>query len=562
MEEIVQERFLGAVKLAAHHHPLFPTNVSSKCIVCSKQKEKLINTKGFTCNQCNLYFHKDCIEITISSHHRHPLKLHDRNKPYSARDKCSICRYWLLDMFYYCSRCVFDVCMSCLKKPLIIDQPTAHVHPLSIIPISLISFTCEACGTGSGDSHPCICLQCCFIIHKDCTDLPRVICINRHDHRISHVYILPPEEWFCGVCHMHINNQYGAYSCSICHYAVHSKCAIRADVWDGRELDGIPDKEGDNKLEDIVPFEVIDDKVVKHFIHEHTLTYFYQDVLIRDENQRCHACILPLYHGGCYNCMHCDFILHEKCANLPRFKRHELHNNQFTLYPNPKSGEQLEFGKGLFRCAACKTLNNGFRYESENVMLDVRCATISDEFLHESHPHPLFVLSSSFSGVCEACNRLVDSILSCVECSQFYLCFKCATLPKEVSYKHDKHPLYLRYYRYDYCHYWCEICEKPTYPYRWFYSCEICASTLHIDCLLGKSPYMKPGDCFLLHNLEFQVVSNNHVSRQFCRECHLRCEDAFVLQNKIETRTSCICSLECLYSLVGYYLTERQHITL
>ncbi|XP_024014378.1 uncharacterized protein LOC18023028 [Eutrema salsugineum] len=557
MEEIEQihEGFLGAVKLDAHRHLLFPTNTSSKCIVCSKERHE--NTKGFSCNQCKLYFHKDCIEITIPSHHRHPLKLHDRKKPYSIRNRCFLCGYTFLDMFYYCSRCVFDVCMSCLKMPLIIDRPRAHEHPLSLMPINSISFTCEACGCGAGGSYPCICLRCSFIIHKDCIDLPRVICINRHDHRISHVDILSPEEWSCGVCHMSINSQYGAYSCSVCHFAVHTKCAIRADVWDGRELEGIHDEDGNAKTVDAAPFEVIDDQVIIHFSHEHTLRLFYQDVLIPDKNQRCNACVLPFYYGAGYICMDCDFILHQTCANLPRMKRHELHNNQLTLYPNQKSGEELEFGKSFFRCSACKTLNGGFRYENGSIKLDVRCAMISGEFRHESHPHSLFIVSSYF-GTCSICIGFVNDLLSCVECSHFFMCFKCATLPNEVFYKHDKHPLYLRYYRHEYCHYWCEVCEKPTNPYRWFYSCETCASTLHIDCLLGKSPYMKPGHSFLLNSLEYQVVSNNHASRQFCIVCHLRCEDAFVIQNKNEILTSSICSLVCLYSLVGYDRMEMQ----
>ena len=161
--------------------------------------------------------------------------------------------------------------MACLKRPLLIYKTTSHKHPLSLMPIDSVSFTCDACGFVYNSSFTCTCIKCWFIIHRDCIDLPSVISINRHDHRISHVDILRPEEWICGVCHKIINNQYGAYSCSVCHYAVHSKCAIRDDVWDGKELDGIPEEEGDNKTEDITPFEVIDDKVIKHFSHEHIL---------------------------------------------------------------------------------------------------------------------------------------------------------------------------------------------------------------------------------------------------------------------------------------------------
>ena len=180
--------------------------------------------------------------------------------------------------------------------------------------------------------------------------------------------------------------------------------------------------------------------------------------------------------------------------------------------------------------------------------MDVRCATISDEFNHDSHLHSLFILSL-FPRECSACDQMVYGSLSCVKLD-FFLCFKCATLPKEVFNKNDKHPLYLRYSGYRYGNYWCEICEKPTDPRKWFYSCDKCCSTLHIDCVLGKSPYMRPGHSFLLCSREFQVVSNNHTSRPFCTICSLRCKDAFVLKSKDETDTSCLCSLKCLDSLV------------
>ena len=56
----IRDGFLGAVKLAVHRHFLFPTNISSKCRVCSI--ERLEPTKVLTCNQCSLHEEKTRID--------------------------------------------------------------------------------------------------------------------------------------------------------------------------------------------------------------------------------------------------------------------------------------------------------------------------------------------------------------------------------------------------------------------------------------------------------------------------------------------------------------------
>ncbi|KAF3518406.1 hypothetical protein DY000_02063215 [Brassica cretica] len=75
-----------------------------------------------------------------------------------------------------------------------------------------------------------------------CIDLPYVIKVSRHNHRLA----FTPSNLFkesadCGVCYQKIDINYREYSCvKGCVYAMHSRCALRRDVSDGKELEGEP----------------------------------------------------------------------------------------------------------------------------------------------------------------------------------------------------------------------------------------------------------------------------------------------------------------------------------
>lgn len=61
-----------------------------------------------------------------------------------------------------------------------------------------------------------MCLECGFLVHPGCINLPLVININRHDHRMSLTQQLSFEVSKCGVCRQKNNRFYGAYKCSNC----------------------------------------------------------------------------------------------------------------------------------------------------------------------------------------------------------------------------------------------------------------------------------------------------------------------------------------------------------
>lgn len=104
-------------------------------------------------------------------------------------------------------------------------HPKAHEHSLTLMPQR--SFVCNACEMDD-DPNPYVCLPCNFMIHKNCIDMPRIIKINRHDHRIYYNNFLDTRDWKCGVCHKEMSWMFGAYSCSKCpDLAIHLRCATR-----------------------------------------------------------------------------------------------------------------------------------------------------------------------------------------------------------------------------------------------------------------------------------------------------------------------------------------------
>ncbi|CAH2078762.1 unnamed protein product [Thlaspi arvense] len=183
-------------------------------------------------------------------------------------------------------------------------------------------------------------------LHQDCVYHPYLIRISRHHHRISFISFLPPGKWFCGVCRRKVDNSYGAYSCNKCDgYFVHTKCSLRKDLWDGEELEGIPEEPAEIVVE---PFQRISDGIILHFAHYHHLKL--EICGAYDEGNICQACSFPIYEGGYYSCKdQCDFILHEACANTPCKKQHPMHAHSLTL----KVGLfKYSGGQGYFYCSA------------------------------------------------------------------------------------------------------------------------------------------------------------------------------------------------------------------
>ncbi|CAA0360901.1 unnamed protein product [Arabidopsis thaliana] len=316
-----------------------------------------------------------------------------------------------------------------------------------------------------------------------------------------------------------VDNNCGAYTCNKCsHYFVHTRCALREDMWDGKDLEGVPE-EAEIILE---PFETIADGIILHFSHDHHLKL--ETSRVYDENKFCQACILPIYEGNYYSCMdECDFIIHEACASASPKKHHALHGHPLTLKVVP--GEQEYSCKDIFKCSTCGRQSCGYIYEAGSYRLDLRCASVSEPFEYQGHEHPLFLAldpDQELEATCQICQQKATFLrkLNCIECD-YVICFKCATLPYEAKYKHDTHLLTFREGKEESDQYgWCEVCENQIVYSRedGFYACDDCCTTLHVHCFLGEDMYMlKPSQTITYIKREVHILPNNTRSRPLCQ---------------------------------------------
>ncbi|KAL9858689.1 putative chromatin regulator PHD family [Arabidopsis thaliana] len=323
----------------------------------------------------------------------------------------------------------------------------------------------------------------------------------------------------CGVCHRKVDWTWGGYSCQKCpHYVVHSICATRKDVWNGKELEGIPEE-----TEDIEPYVVIDDNTIQYFSHKEHYLRFHINDLLWEENKWCSACTHPICLQSFYSCIDCDFLLHQNYAEYRRKIWHVLHNERLTLVTSKDD---------YFHCTACDRLSNGFKYQCGDIKLDVLCGSISEPFVHLSHPHhPLYYIPLVGRKQCNGCNRWSSLLLTCIESGcGFLVCFSCATLPQLVKHRVDDHPLSLCYGETASGKYWCDICEKEANPKRWFYMCKQHRASLHTQCVLGDFAGLMPRSILTYSHRLYEVVRNNSMSRPLCRACELHCMYPIILK--------------------------------
>ncbi|XP_020884619.1 uncharacterized protein LOC110229230 [Arabidopsis lyrata subsp. lyrata] len=528
------------------HHvlPLFWCNnkefdADGGCDICGGSN---FGTDYYFCNNCDKKFHRECVQSPLKIKHpyhpEHSLQLYFL--PLTDIE-CLCCRRRAMRLVYHCTICQAYMHPTCAMKPIpfIIDPPKQHIHPLTFFPRQ-IGLTCNVCGLSRKTYPTYVCLRCNFVAHNDCMNFPHIIKISRHHHRISFTLSFLSRERLCGVCRQSVNGDYGAYTCDKCNdYAVHSICATRKDLWDGKELEGVPEE--DDITENVRPFEMISEGEILHFLHDHPLRL--ESIKLFDENKFCQACVLPIYEGNFYSCVECEFILHENCAKAPRRIQHALHRHPLTL-----KAVDVDYSY----CDACDRRYSGFYYgcykDECRYTLDVRCASISEPFDYKGHEHPLFLaLNPEVKPICHVCKRECQEQLNCIQCGcNFIVCFRCVTLPYKTKYKHDTHFLTISYGEEVREKDWCEVCEqnlKDTGT-KVFYWCNECYTTFHIECVLGEDPYMKLGKYPEDSGGKFEILGKCNISRPLCYYCKKRC------QGKIFKRDNNIaCSMICLYEI-------------
>jgi len=575
-------------------------NTKFDCFSCRKHMSPLTyHNYHYYCKTCDMEFHHGCHtfprKLTHPYHLQHPLTFtfrnnetgflsdgnidvsfsttlssysnlpgsnkSDHNKFESTEsDQCTWCgKYIQGNWFYHCPICNFCLDLSCSQQSvplLLVAKPKSHHHPLVFYTRPLLT-PCDACGLVNVLEPSYACFQCNYMVHQSCIDLPRVIKITRHEHRLHHTPYLRSTISPCRICYQPVDIKYGQYYCNRenCSYVVHSKCATHENIWDRKELEWEPEES--DEIEDIMPFKKFGSDMIKHFSHDHLLKLETYDGA-RDAEKQCQACILPINSHDFYNCMECDFFLHEVCACLLRKLNHALHKHTLILDTSPQNHYDL------INCSVCSRKSTGFMYrcsetdcrllKDQVLQIDVRCILVLDYFTHESHEHPLFICTSSKGEnkiCCEGCKEICQQpYLQCTTC-KFAMCYQCTTVPTEVCYKYDKHPLSLCYGEQADDMYWCEICEKEVNPADWFYTCNICCITIHLHCIFGNSVYMKPGLTFEYgFTSKVEVLRNSNSTRPLCVRCGNHCPGysyyCHIGSYGQWTLKSVTCSLKCL----------------
>lgn len=325
-------------------------------------------------------------------------------------------------------------------------------------------------------------------------------------------------------------------------------------MWDGIDVEGKLE-EGSSSSKD-ASLEEMDDKTVHHFSHEHGLSRIHVD---EECWQLCEACILPSDMGTFLRCKECSFALHEECARLPQEMDHPLHRHRLTLKV------KMNINEGFFTCSVCKQYHCGFMYKCRycgTFKMDAKCASFTEPFKHITHRCPLYLRLENHgyntsSYLCCGCHKKYPTIVAtCTTCEDFSFDFKCLNLPPVVRFKYDIHPLYL-YFDTEHnkkqllekrqeSYSWCDVCEEEIHENLLFYICFDCRISLHVKCILGNYPYMKPGHNIKVEDLNIQIASNTGACRPMCHKCHSLCRDKLVFKEE----DLCFCSLTC----IRYYL--------
>ncbi|CAH8370036.1 unnamed protein product [Eruca vesicaria subsp. sativa] len=187
---------------------------------------------------------------------------------------------------------------------------------------------------------------------------------------------------------------------------------------------------------------------ITHPCHSHcTLKFKKHNGVVVDIEKLCEAYVYPISSYQFYDCEECDYSLYEVCAGLPKKLDHAS-----RIAPSDSN---------LRTVSSKRVLKHGLSR------------------LFPSNHWFQWGQMTSFSLTTSAPDSLCD-------------------IHVILHYKFDKHPLTLSYGENIGADdvYWCEVCEKLLDPEEWFYTCDECCTTIHLQCLFGSDLFLKPGFIF------------------------------------------------------------------
>ncbi|KFK30840.1 hypothetical protein AALP_AA6G032400, partial [Arabis alpina] len=432
---------------------------------------------AYKCDECKIAFHVECVWHPPEV--KHPLEY----KTIDAGERVSL--PWIHKHFmipcidlrrghccgrlevmpdgYYCNSCGFFVHKKCGNKvPESIQHPSHSVH-LLWLHITPNHTSCDLCGNTIVDlSYSC--KICGFDIDLYCLNYPPPKVIEnsgKHHHKLT---------LFKQRCNFDCDTNCGKagrkefhYKCDECNLAFHVDCA-----WH--------------------PPEVEHSSEVNHSYHSlHPLKLF-MGRLPEYSDGKCRLCGSEVDPRLFYHCSSCNFTLDMCCVLKPPpeyLVDLKAHDHQLTLLPRLDS----------FTCNACGLKGDRSPYICDRYMeLDVLCSSVSEPYFHPSHPlHPLYFILPNQYEFCNGCNKQERHVLMCIEDGcEFFLDFKCATLPQVVKHRVNDYPLSLSYGEEEASgKYWCDICEKESDPRVWFYTCK------DTKCVLGDLAGLMPSSTII-----------------------------------------------------------------
>ncbi|THG05168.1 hypothetical protein TEA_006334 [Camellia sinensis var. sinensis] len=299
-------------------------------------------------------------------HPQHPLTLLVHHHFDSASNRCSACGKVLVGFTFHCSHCNFSLdpcCASLIPLPFSQNsqvqlqfqiQQLSHPHPL--IPCEMMkkgyTITCDACQVHfeKDSSVVYLCLECKFLLHKSCADLPLKVkhsfCHQQHALTLIEYSIRQLEDPFVKekpyirpISSGKANDFKGELKCHACtNYAsgfayvcCNPKCGIFFDI----------------------RCPVSKPWFIKSEIHQHPIPFFND----RPSWLYCTVCNRMINITPFFRCVQCEFNLHPYCVpKLPPTAKDKIHRHPLTLTESPIRDYPDEDVYSEFYCDACEEM--------------------------------------------------------------------------------------------------------------------------------------------------------------------------------------------------------------
>ncbi|CAL5337557.1 unnamed protein product [Camellia sinensis] len=534
----------------SHEHPLIleeehkGDEVEVSCYGCRQP----ISGPSYNCKQCKHFsLHKVCAklpkQIEHPMHPQHPLFLFPNPSHSQTACECSVCQRPCKGFTYICFPCKFEIDLLCALMMWKIEHE-CHKHALTPLQRPAL-FLCDACGTRhEGPSYQCTTCQ--FWVNQNCASLPSTINYSGHHHLLHLTYYLSYEHFrftsYCKICIKFVDRAYWAYYCAECKYFAHVNCLTSKAKLSSESEIKLIDQERKTRVEKVDPHLVSlpqpdesinlierfmkkigihgdskKEREIYHVSHHHPLLFvdINNESCSKSKQLACDGCTQPILTPF-YHCAECNFVLHECCAELSIEVQHPCHPN----HPLILNRWHSIFSDHLPQCQGCKMSCNGilFGCVACDFFLDIRCASLLGNIMHESHQHFL-TLKETDGVLCTACNKKFYGVGLVCDICNYKLDTRCALLSCTIRHRYDKHPFSLLYFGTE-DEYYCEICEEEINPNCWFYHCGDCNQSLHTECI---SPVSSLQQQFITHEAHMHTLALKETSKVPCAACKYNC---------------------------------------